>query len=185
MNSLLAVLGASITTFAATNIDDIFLITLFFANQIPAKRIVGGQYLGFAAIIVLSLVGAWAALAIPHRWTRLLGILPLVIGIKEFISKRGSLSTEEAPRKDHTLLAIASVTLSNGSDNVGVYVPFFVAGREYLWVILTAYVVLLALWCLAGRWLGSHPLVLKPVKRWGHWAVPVVFVALGIYVLVR
>jgi putative Ca2+/H+ antiporter (TMEM165/GDT1 family) len=82
MNSLVAVLAASLTTFAATNIDDVFLLTLFFARRVPTRRIVAGQYLGFAAIIVVSLIGVWAALAIPHRWIRVLGLLPLAIGIK-------------------------------------------------------------------------------------------------------
>lgn len=39
---------ASVTTFAATNIDDICLLTIFFfARRVPARRIVAGQYLGF------------------------------------------------------------------------------------------------------------------------------------------
>jgi len=187
MNSLTAILVASVTTFAATNIDDIFLLTLFFANRVPAKRIVGGQYMGFAVIIVLSLIGAGAALAIPHGWMRLLGILPLGIGIKAFLTKGKGRKppSDGVPQKDYGLLAIAAITLSNGSDNVGVYVPFFVAGKRYLWLILTTYLVLVAVWVIAGRWLGAHPVVLRAVERWGHWAVPAVFVALGVYVLVR
>jgi cadmium resistance protein CadD (predicted permease) len=62
VNQYLAVLSASITTFAATNIDDAFLLTLFFARRIPAPRIVAGQYAGFAAIVGISLIGVWGAL---------------------------------------------------------------------------------------------------------------------------
>jgi cadmium resistance protein CadD (predicted permease) len=75
------------------------------------------------------------------------------------------------------------MTLSNGADNISVYVPFFVLGRSKLWLILIEYAALVALWCLVGRWLGSHSLILRSVDRWGHWAVPLVFVGLGIYVL--
>jgi cadmium resistance protein CadD (predicted permease) len=84
---------------------------------------------------------------------------------------------------DFSSASIALVTLSNGADNIGVYVPFFVIGRAYLWLILIVYVVLVALWCFAGRWLGNHSLILRAVDRWGRWAVPFVFIALGIYVL--
>jgi cadmium resistance protein CadD (predicted permease) len=185
MNSFLAILGASVTTFAATNIDDLFLLTLFFANRLPTRRIVAGQYLGFAAIIALSLAGTWAALAMSHIWIRLLGTLPLVIGIKTLLSTKRSTSTERISQNNTSLLAIATVTLSNGADNVGAYIPFFIAGRPYLWFILASYFVLLGLWCLAGRWLGGHSLVLKAVDRWGHLTVPFVFIALGIYVLAR
>ena len=88
MNQYLAVLSASITTFAATNIDDAFLLTLFFARRIPARRIVAGQYVGFAAIVGISLIGVWGALAIPHRWIHFLGLLPLAIGIKRLLQAR-------------------------------------------------------------------------------------------------
>jgi cadmium resistance protein CadD (predicted permease) len=63
MEFQLTVLTASVTTFAATNVDDVLLLTLFFARQVPARHIVAGQYLGLA-IIILSLIGMAAALAV-------------------------------------------------------------------------------------------------------------------------
>ncbi len=48
------------------------------------------------------------------------------------------------------------MTLSNGADNISVYVPFFVIGRANLWLILIVYAALVALWCFVGRWLGNH-----------------------------
>jgi hypothetical protein len=59
VNQYLAGLSASIATFTVTNIDDAFLVTLFFARRIPMRRIVAGQYAGFAAIVGISLIGAW------------------------------------------------------------------------------------------------------------------------------
>jgi cadmium resistance protein CadD (predicted permease) len=182
VNQYMAVLSASVTTFAATNIDDAFLLTLFFARRIPARRIVAGQYVGFAAIVGISLIGVWGALAIPHRWFHFLGVLPLAIGIKRLLQARHA--TAGDPRaSSESLAAIAFVTLSNGADNIGIYVPFFVIARANLWMILSVYSALVALWCFVGRWLGNHPLILRSVDRWGHWAVPLVFVGLGIYVL--
>jgi cadmium resistance protein CadD (predicted permease) len=182
VNQYLAVLSASITTFAATNIDDAFLLTLFFARRIPTRRIVAGQYAGFAAIVGISLIGVWAALAVPHRWIHFLGVLPLAIGVKRLLQARRS-DTKEPRVTSESVTSIALLTLSNGADNVTVYVPFFVIGRAQLWLILSAYAALVALWCFVGRWLGKHSLILRSVDRWGHWAVPLVFVGLGIYIL--
>ena len=182
MNRSLAVLTASIATFAATNIDDAFLLTLFFAQRIPTRRIVTGQYIGFAAIVGVSLIGVWAALAIPHRWLHLLGLLPVVIGIKHLLQARRT-GLQSTGSGNSSIVSIAAITLSNGADNVGVYVPFFVNGRVYLWLILIVYAVLVALWCFVGRCLGSHSLVLHSADRWGHWAGPLIFIGLGIYVL--
>jgi cadmium resistance protein CadD (predicted permease) len=182
VNPYLSVLIASITTFAVTNIDDAFLLTFFFARRIPMRRIAAGQYAGFAAIVGISLIAAWGALAIPHRWIHFLGVLPLAIGIKRLLQSRRT-GVEQSLDCPESIASIAMVTLSNGADNISVYVPFFVMGRSNLWLILMTYTALVALWCFVGRWLGSRPLILRSVDKWGHRAVPLVFVSLGIYVL--
>ena len=182
MNQYLAVLIASITTFAVTNIDDAFLLTFFFARRLPTRRIVAGQYAGFATIVGISLIGVWGALAVPHRWIRLLGLLPLAIGIKRLLQARRT-AADRSLAGTESVASIALVTLSNGADNVSVYMPFFIIGWSQLWLILIAYAALVALWCFVGRWLGSHSLILRSVDQWGHWAVPLVFVGVGMYVL--
>src|ERR1035437_2346457 len=108
MTPLVAAVAASVTTFAASNVDDLLLLTFFFARRIPTRRVVAGQYLGFACIVGISLIGLWAALAVPRGWIRFLGIVPLLIGVKELlhmhIYKRG-----EATRQGMGVLSIAAV----------------------------------------------------------------------------
>lgn len=174
------VLIATLGTFASTNIDDGFLLSILFAQRIPARRIVAGQYLGFGIIVVVSLVATLAALSIPHRWIRFLGLAPLALGIKCFFKMwrtRGP-----APTTPHVgVVAIALVTASCGADNVGIYVPFFVFARAYLWFILASYAVLLALWCLVARWIGTHVAV---TERWSDRIVPWIFILLGVWILI-
>jgi cadmium resistance protein CadD (predicted permease) len=162
-------------------VDDAFLLTFFFAQRISTRRIVAGQYLGFGAIIVVSLSGVWATLAIPHQWIRTLGLVPLTMGVLQLLQSRRP--GQEVRRRSVNVASIALVTLSNGADNVGVYVPFFAKTRGYLWLILTVYALLVPIWCFTGRWLGNHSLVLYSVDRWSRWTVPLVFIGLGIYVL--
>jgi cadmium resistance protein CadD (predicted permease) len=184
VNRYLGVLSASLTTFAVTNIDDAFLLTVFFARRIPERRIIAGQYLGFAMIIVVSLIAALAALAIPHRWIGLLGLLPLALGIRDLF-RVNRVQIEPMNGGGLGVLSIALVTLSNGADNVGVYVPFFVFGRPYLWLILVTYAMLIGLWCFFGRWLGHRSVTLRLVNRWAEKTVPLIFILLGIFILAR
>jgi cadmium resistance protein CadD (predicted permease) len=180
--SIVTSLSAGLITFAATNIDDLVLLTLFFARRIPTRRIVLGQYLGFVGIVLLSLLGAWATVSIPHQWIRLLGLLPILLGLKELVLGHGVRSTNV--RVDsYGLSSIALLTVSNGADNVGIYVPLFALSRGDTWLILVTYTVLIALWCIVARWLGNHAAVLNVVDRWGHHITPLVFIALGVYIL--
>src|ERR1700690_2276462 len=185
MSPVIKVLAASVTTFAATNLDDIFLLTIFFARRVPTRRIVAGQYLGFAAIVAISFALVWGvSLTIPPVWMRLLGILPLAIGLKELIHTH-QFKSGEVGRTDRSfsVLSIAAITLANGADNVGVYVPFLVATRTHLRLILIVYGLLVLVWCAVGKWFGRHALILKSLARWGHWIVPLVLISLGGYIL--
>ena len=181
MAATIAVILASLTTFAATNIDDLLVLTLFFAQRVPTRKIILGQYLGFGAIVGLSLVGFWAATSIPGAWFRLLGLLPLAIGLKEL---SGINTKERQAAKKRDVLSIAAITFVNSADNIGVYVPFFAINRVSLDLVLTAYAVFLLPLCLLGKWLGNHALVLRWVDRYGHYIVPFIFIGLGIYILV-
>ena len=88
MSTVVKVLAASLTTFAATNLDDLFLLTGFFARRVPMRRIVAGQYIGFAAIVAVSFALVWSvSLTIPRVWIRILGVLPLAIGVKELVRR--------------------------------------------------------------------------------------------------
>jgi cadmium resistance protein CadD (predicted permease) len=160
MKPLLGVLAASATTFAATNVDDLLLLTVFFTKRIPTGRVVAGQYLGFLGIVTLSLCGVWLALGIPHSWIRLLGIVPVAIGIRHFLRSRTS-ESERPLRQSMGVLPIALLTLANGADNVGIYVPFFTITQTYLWLILMVYFAFVPIWCMAGKIIGNH----KPL--WG------------------
>ena len=147
------------------------------------RTIVAGQYLGFLAIIFLSCAGLLLTLAIPHHWIRALGFIPLALGIKQLVLLFRRETEGENIADRQSVASIALLTLSNGADNVGVYIPFFNVNRQFLWFILTSYAVLVGLWCLLGRWLGNHPIILNSVNHVGHLLVPFVFIALGIRIL--
>ena len=71
-------------TFAVTNIDDIFVLMIFFSQiDQPFRRghVVIGQYLGFVALIAVSLLGFLGSFIVPKEWIGLLGLAPIAIGI--------------------------------------------------------------------------------------------------------
>jgi cadmium resistance protein CadD (predicted permease) len=182
MNSTLLVATASVTTFAATSIDDLVLLTFFFSQRTPARNIVFGQYLGFGSIIAATVIAISFALNLSHNWIRLLGILPIAVAIRHLIhASRGG--NVQQRWKNFGVLRIALLIFSNGADNIGVYIPFFLLSRPHLSVVLAVYALLIAVWCMAAKWLGNHPIVLRQVDRRGHWLMPAVLIVLGCYVL--
>jgi cadmium resistance protein CadD (predicted permease) len=74
---------ASIIAFATTNLDDIFILTLFFSNSgYTTKNVILGQYLGISTLIAISFVGSFIGLIIDPKYIGLLGLIPIYMGIK-------------------------------------------------------------------------------------------------------
>ncbi|HEY9627081.1 MAG TPA: cadmium resistance transporter [Coleofasciculaceae cyanobacterium] len=197
-----AILSGS-TAFAATNIDDIVILTLLFA-QVNAtfrpRHIVLGQYLGFALLVLASLPGFFGGLIVPKEWIGLLGLLPIAIGVSQLLQPEDqpqvqTVTALPAPKSrswslTHLLppqiYSVAAITLANGGDNIGVYVSLFANsnGTELI-VILVTFLVLIAAWCYIAYRLTKQPVVARLLTCYSHRIVPFVLISLGIFILVE
>lgn len=189
--------GAAIA-FALTNVDDIFLLAMFFADpRLRVSRVVGGQYLGIGALVALSLLGRSAALLFSPGAVRWLGLLPVALGIKKLFDLRkggaeadGTPSSRTVSRPEGSFVAqtfsVAAVTMANGGDNLGVYVPMFASlSAAQLVATLAVFAVMTALWCALGYALVRNPLFGRPMQRLAGRITPFVLVALGLAILFR
>jgi cadmium resistance protein CadD (predicted permease) len=94
--NLFAAAVTAVATFAATNVDDIVLLMLWFSQRGPdlrGEQIVAGQYLGFVALVALSLLGFLGALVVPPAWVGLLGLVPLSLGLRRLWQRRWPTTT--------------------------------------------------------------------------------------------
>ena len=128
---MLTTLAAAAGLFVATNIDDIVVLSLFFARGAGRKgttpAILLGQYLGFLGILAASaIVGLGLNAVLPEELIRYFGLIPLLLGLwAAWQAFRGEDDDEDVSGKRLSTLAVAGVTFANGGDNIGVYVPVF------------------------------------------------------------
>ncbi|WP_018604160.1 cadmium resistance transporter [Mycobacterium sp. 155] len=195
-------IGQAVGLFAVTNIDDIVTLALFFGQAVgrtSVVRVIIGQYLGFAAILAASVVGALGAGLLPETATAYLGLLPLALGLRAawnvWREHRSRGADNTTPAKDlaeeHSstgpgVMAVAAVTLANGGDNIGVYVPVFTTtSAGGLLAYSAVFLALVALWCVTGYFVARHPLVARALSRWGHILLPVVLISIGLIILIE
>jgi cadmium resistance protein CadD (predicted permease) len=188
--------GQAVGMFTVTNIDDILILALFFAQaagtgRAGVIRVVLGQYLGFTAILVISIVGALGAGLLPERAIPYLGLLPLVLGLRAaWRAWRDRHHDDDtggpAPAGGPGIVPVAAVTLANGGDNIGVYVPVFaVAGSGGMVVYVSVFLIGVAVWCAAGRFFATRPVIAEALSRWGHVLLPVVLIGIGLLILIE
>ena len=179
-------LGRAAAMFAVTNVDDLVLLAVFFGQAAGRRgelKVVAGQFLGFAAILAVSVAGALGAGLLPDGAVRWLGVLPVLLGIRA--AWQAWRHDEDEPPPAAGVVGIATVCFANGGDNVGVYVPAFAAtGPAGLVGYVTVFLAGVAVWCAAGRFLATRPGIARLLARWGQVALPAVLIALGVLILI-
>ena len=190
---ILAAVLQAIGLFIATNIDDIIILSLFFARGAgqpgTTTRITLGQYLGFAGILGAALLVTWGAgLVLPAGAIPYFGLIPLALGIwAGWQAWRGGYEDEDerVRGKQVGVLTVAAVTFANGGDNIGVYVPVFLnVSATTVAIYLVVFLLLVGVLVLLARFVATRRPVAEVLERWEHVLFPIVLIGLGIAILV-
>jgi cadmium resistance protein CadD (predicted permease) len=59
MTDIMSVIAIGVAAFAATNIDDIFVLMMLFSSSLtfPVRQVVLGQYIGIGLLVAISALG--------------------------------------------------------------------------------------------------------------------------------
>ncbi|PMC76696.1 cadmium transporter [Brachybacterium sp. UMB0905] len=190
LTSILQAIGL----FVATNIDDIIVLSLFFARGRGRRgttlRILVGQYLGFAAILGAAvLVATGAGAFLPQQAIPYFGLIPLGLGLwTAWNAWRGDDDDDDDAKiegKNVTILTVAGVTFANGGDNIGVYVPVFLSVSPAAVVAYcVVFLVLVAALVLVAKFVATRRPIAEALERWEHVLFPIVLIGLGIFILI-
>jgi len=177
-------------------------------------HVVIGQYLGIASLTIISIIGALGISLFPYEYIGILGIVPIYLGIKAYVdykreskgkenienqeSKAGEktnlkevIQGEIKPQKlssnsfiNSGIIKVFSVTIANGGDNIGIYIPLF-ARMDLVSIIVTVmiFMFLIGIWCFIALRLSKHPLIQNFIGNYKNIFVPIIFIVLGVFIL--
>jgi cadmium resistance protein CadD (predicted permease) len=199
-----------VATAVATTFDDNIYLTLFFGKvnrSFRPRHVVIGEYLGFSTLVGISLVGFLGGLAIPHVWIGLLGFLPMMIGISHLLSREqeetiqtvsASLDAKSTRRsksqnqsfwatlRDPQTYRVSAVTIANGGNNIGIYVPLFASSTlPSLAVILCVCYLTVGLWCFLSYHLTRQPGITFVMARYARKVLPFVLIWIGLSIVLE
>ncbi len=185
----------AIGLFIATNIDDIIVLSLFFARGAgrsgTTAKIIAGQYLGFGAILAAAIILALGARGfLPESFIPYFGLIPLALGLRAaWQSWRGQDDDdddEQATGKPISVMTVAAVTFANGGDNIGVYVPIFITvGTMGIIAYSGVFLLLVVGLVLVARYVATRKSIAAILERWEHVLFPLVLISLGTFILVE
>lgn len=192
---MLTAAAQAIGLFIATNIDDIIILSLFFGRgggqAGTTRRILLGQYLGFAGILGTAILLALGAqMILPEAVLPYFGLIPLSLGIWagwQAWRHRGQPDEDESRLEGKRVSAgtVALVTFANGGDNIGVYVPVFVSvSWSAVLAFCVVFMVLVSALVFTARWVTSRRPIAEALERWESILFPLVLITLGLIILI-
>lgn len=206
----------ALISFVCTNVDDIFILMLFFSKinkSIKVYHIILGQYLGICVLLIISIIGALGISIVPPKYVGLLGLFPIYLGVNEYFKyKKESKKNESEKQKEKqdtdlnkitenynnsiaivikkvinpSVFKVASVTLANGGDNIGIYIPLFSNMNSIeIFITIITFIFLISIWCYIAKTLSEYNFIKKNIEKYKHIVIPIVFIGLGIFIMVE
>ncbi|GAA6624036.1 cadmium resistance transporter [Scytonema sp. NUACC26] len=209
MSWMIGTLVIGVSAAFATTFDDNIYLTAFFGKVnhfFRPKHIIIGEFVGFTVLVVASLPGFFGGLVLPEAWIGLLGLLPIIIGIGNFMSRNDDADTIQdvsinlshsvkhkrqkkslfATLRDPQTYRVSAVTIANGGNNIGIYVPLFATTNlPSLSVILCVCYFTVGLWCFLSYNLTRNPLMAPLLARYGRKIFPFVLIWLGFSIMMK
>lgn len=195
--AILEVIALGIGAFVATNINDLFILMVFFAKRsFPITQIIVGQYVGMGLLLGVSLVGSLITLLIPHNLIGLVGLFPIAIGIKELVELRNKKYEDEAIVVNRLyknrwktylpFLTVATITFSGGEE-IGIYTSIFATNDSpsEIITIFSVVMILTGVWCGIAFSLVKRSFLAAQLRRVADRVLPFVLIGLGIYILIE
>lgn len=178
----------AVLSFTATNLDDIVILMLLYSAAQDSRgrsAVTAGQCLGVGILTLAGLLGAAGLGLLPPAYLRWLGLVPLALGLRSWLQRKTADFSEAQPGAEKgRVLSVALLTVANGGDNLGLWIPLFAGySPAQRFAAVAVFAVMTGLWCFLGRQLSNLPGVAGFLQRHGRTLVPWVLMLLGLYIL--
>jgi cadmium resistance protein CadD (predicted permease) len=173
------IIALALAAFVSTNVDDLFLLTLWFLKRTSFRTVLLGQAAGFTALVLASVLGYLGTMALAQSSVHWLGLLPIAIGIKQLLS-----AEQDDDRPADNWWTVATLTVANGGDNVAVYVPLFSRyTMRNVGLIICCFYVSLVLSVVLARFAAGKLARNDRIHGIAHRASPFIIMLIGVIIL--
>ena len=184
---------SSVLVFVATSVDELVVLTTIFAYAERRKavgQVYAGQLMSQVVLLTISVLAASGIEAVSQRGIGLLGIVPIVLGIRVLLDRGGE--EDEAQDTANRLrssasftLVVALIAIGGGGEELAVFIPFLGSlAMPELVVALVTLVLLVPVWCRVSQRIASIKRIQGWIARYQRIFVPVVFISLGVFVII-
>ena len=191
MASMMTVFITSVVLFIATSLDDLVFLLLFLSQANGSKErraILLGHLMAISLLLAISIFGAYFASRMLEDWViGLLGIIPILLAIKA-MRKEEEPQEKDIPKVYATRLSltVALVLITSGSDNLGMYIPYFATLElQALFVVVPTFMMMVFIFFYIAQQIMKISTIKLVLIRFSQILVPLVFLILGGSILAK
>lgn len=178
------VLSLALAAYAATNIDNMLILTGLTLAGNPYPVVARG--LVMASVILVLVIAAFMALDyfVPPALFGYLGLVPIFLGVRLLFA--GDDNNEVGDVKWMTSGNVAMLLVGNSADTVATFAPLVAESeRPARLLILAAFAVGVIALLVLVRMFSSKEGPVASLQKLAHRITPVVMILVGIYVLLN
>ena len=183
---------SSAAVFVATSLDELVVLTTIFAyaeRRNSVAQVYVGQLISQVVLLSISVFAAFGIATISRQGIGLLGIVPIVLGIRILLGRGEDDEAQETASKlrptGSFAFTVALIAIGGGSEEIAVFIPFLGSlAKPGLVVALATLLVLVPVWCRLSQRIASIERIQGWITRYQWIFVPVVFIGLGVFVII-
>lgn len=178
----------AIALFLSTTVDDFLVLAVSFStskDRHERRNIWIGSFLGIFLIYVIGMAGGWGIQQTSWRFTQVLGVAPIILGLRYLFNSFNEPSQAEGkPFMTYTIPRVLMLTFADSADNFAAYVPVFSTMTVMELLVSGVIFVLLTFVLLyAAQKFSELPAVQVTIRKYSRYLVPGILVILGVLIL--
>jgi len=180
--SVLTAFALSPLAYAATNIDNLIVLSSLAAGRARRQDVVTGFMAASAVVLLVASTAVFIENLLPARFLAQLGFVPIGIGLYLLLTTRRA--GGPGPGKQTSWSAIAGVLLANSTDTIFVFAPLFAESHDRARVGLAlGFVAITGIWLLLIVNLASRIARSRRLGPLSYRIAPWMMILVGIYIL--
>jgi len=188
--TVLSAIALGVAGFVATSGDNLVILLGLYGGRTYRSRDVFVGYVGAVGlVVVVGRLAAALAHQAPSGLIGYLGVVPLVLGVKQLFDlgrRRGLHETQSVrpPSSWSGASAVALITLAASADSLVTFAAIFADTRPPLGlVVLAAAVLTAAALAVAARRLVKYTNLGRKLSQIGPYVLPFLLIAIGLFIL--
>jgi cadmium resistance protein CadD (predicted permease) len=191
MSEILTVVALAASAFIGTNLDNLILLAALLSRYRPHTSVVTTGYIsGMFLIGVICVVIAKAGDFIPVEYFGLLGVIPILIGLKALIQLFRSAQSLEASvvasgeSSKAIFMTVLATQFANGADSIISFSLIFADTKANLDLpIFLTFMGMSGVFAGLAYYSMSHQKVSEVLNRFGQYVTPFILIFVGFYIL--